>query len=1097
MKIKLGFLSSKQVLEESCGEVLNAELYNFRTSPPVPVPNGLMCQQIFGPIRDYQCMCGRFKGKQNKGVTCPVCQVTLLSSYSRTQRMGHIHLPFAVVHPLAVKWIAMLLGVTVKDLGKVIGGERAFGFVSDPLGPLVKDGQRGRVEILSLEDPDGETTCTGVYNFVSGINVKAIAEMDRSRSSDLRTKMLSSLLKNSNGDPRVYFVRDILVIPAEYRPLASIEGMWVSDTKNDLYGRILDRKRSLVDMLRFDPPELIIRTEQVLLQKAVNQLFVVGFQRRRTKYKSLTDTLAKKRGLLRGNLLGKRVDYSGRSVITVAPHLALDEAGIPKEMAYELFLPFIVGHLKARYGCGYKEAHRLYTERAPEAWTSLEDVTRDHRVLLNRHPTLHRLGIQAFKIVLHSGKSIQVNPLVCAGYNADFDGDQMGVHVPLTQEALEESKTLLDPASNLLKPLDGEPAMVPCHEMLLGLYIMTKIKMNGAPKKFKSLDSLRYLYEIGEVGVSDELLFFADGEWKSTCFGRLWIEEILGVPVDFVLDKSSIKELVSESFNRLSRAELVSALDRVRDIAFAQVTKSGVSLCIDDMVVPAAKEARFSAAEQYARKLESQEELPKEEVYELSIRNWLDVLKRLQEDFVNEAGDDNPLVMMLKTGARASMDQISQLSIAKGMISDLGGNILKNPVSRGYREGLDPFGYFLSTKGGRKGLADKKFATPKSGYLARRLVTVARDFYIVEGDCGTREGILILSSQAQGRFILENSGDGQVRVRSPVCCKSRGGICARCYGLDPTTRKLPVKHAAVGVIAGQALSEPTTQMTMRTFHIGGIAKLGTGPKVVKSAVGGRVSFDREIPGIFRVAVNDRRYYIHEFARLLVKDGDVIEEGAVLATYVTLGLKQEDVVGKIPLLELYYETRTPVIEAVVALTDGRIRLEYIRDKIVVRIGDKIQGSVFEQPMFVADGEHVKKGQFLSYGEANLKKLFKGSEGDLDLLAIVFVQRLLELYEEEGVKCCSVHLEMILRGLTELVIKPDHSYGLRSYEDGELTLVGPVESATKHPSWLKTIGFGWVKQNLSTAAGLGLTTYNLPSEKIFTGELLPRRDDKDVS
>ena len=1115
MRLKLNFLSSKKIHKLSYGEVLNAETYNFRASPPAPVPWGLMCQRIFGPIRDYQCECGRFKGRKYRGTKCLNCGVDILSSYTRAKREGHIHLPFPVIHPLAVEWIAVLLKISTKQLKSVIYEGKSILFTPDDAGTLVVGSgggsfHRGKIEVTDDVDlPVERSTCIGVHRIVSNVNAKQTLALEPEGTR--RKRLLTSLLENSNGDPNVYFVHDILVTPPEYRPVVQVGGMWISSAKNDLYSRIISRKVSLAHILEFDPPLLIVKRELGLLQKAVDQLFVEGFRRRGIDYKSLVEGLSRKEGLLRWNLLGKRVDYSARSVITVGPDLGLDEIGLPLEMAYELFAPFVLGYLRDYVVTSYKQAMEAYKERSEDALNALDEVIRDHRVLMNRHPTLHKFGIQSFKVKLHSGKSIRVNPLVCAGFNADFDGDQAAIHLPLSTQALQEAKDLMSPVNNFLYPLDSSIVPLPSREMIVGLYVMTHYdntrfiqrfeefcdslpparKRLDLLQRFKSSEHLEYLYQVGKIKVNEPILLFEDDQWKETCLGRIWISRLLGVPVEEALTLKVLKRIVGQAFDVLSSEQLVEALVKMKDLSLEQVTKFGLTLAIKDFKIPEGRDLAFSDASAYAQEVESQH-LSYDETHENIVRKWLETIEMLQKDFLKEAGPSNPLVLMSKTGARASMDQISQLVVAKGMISDLKGNILRTPIKQCYGEGLDMIGYFQSTKGGRKGLADKKFATPKSGYLARRLVTLVRDFYIVEEDCGSTDGILIPREDADGREVLEEKGR-QVKVRSPVFCGSKGGFCVRCYGVDPATRQFPVMNSPVGIVAGQALSEPTTQMTMRTFHTSGAVKLGKSAKSIFSSASGTIIIKDEGEEYVRLVVGGKENIVHRFAKMLVKSGDEVDVGDLLATYVTSDLRQEDVVGKIPLLEVYYEMRKPLVEAVVSVDEGEVRLEAKQGgKIDIYVDEVLQGTSTRQPVFVASGERVRKGQFLSYGEANLKKYFKKCEGDLQLLASVFVPRMVKLYAEEGVECNRIHLEVILRGLTNTVLKPDGSYGLRSCrEEGDIVLMGAIESSANHPSWLKAIGFGWVRKNLSQAAAMGLMTYDLPSERIITGGLLPEK------
>ena len=513
------------------------------------------------------------------------------------------------------------------------------------------------------------------------------------------------------------------------------------------------------------------------------------------------------------------------------------------------------------------------------------------------------------------------------------------------------------------------------------------------------------------------------------------------------------------------------------------------SLCIDDFHIPSNREEIFEESRQYAKQQEDSD-APEDQIHENVVRHWMEAIDKVRKSFVEEAGEDNSLVLMLNTGARASMSQVSQLTVAKGMLSNLHGEILRKPVESNHREGLDTFEYFQAVHGGRKGLADAKFSTPKTGYLARRFATVARDLYIVGDDCGSKEGVLVPKRQAKGRTVLGEEGE-YVRVRSPIFCKQKGGLCKKCYGVDPSTGYTVARNTAVGIVAAQTLSEPTTQMTLRTFHFSGAAELRSSPKVIRSKVAGNVKVE-QVEDIFHIRVGEVEYLAHTGAEILVESGQEIKAGDSLASYVK-SIRQEDVTNKLPLLEVYFEMRRPKVKAVVAPISGVVNLEPNGSDIWLYMNGQFIGSASNQPVFVHDGEEVSKGQFLSYGEANLRELFHASGGDLDLISFVFVNRLLALYEDEGVPLLSLHLEVLFRSLTELVRREDGVIGLRSFDEGEIIPAGAIRAGSDCPSWLKATSFGWVQKNLSTAAALNRTTYDLPSERILSGLLIPRRDE----
>jgi len=668
-----------------------------------------------------------------------------------------------------------------------------------------------------------------------------------------------------------------------------------------------------------------------------------------------------------------------------------------------------------------------------------------------------------------------------------FIQDTMAAHLPVSKQSLLDVKQLMDGNKHLLNPGNSSVATVPSHEMLIGLYKLTNLVDMGLPKKYKSIELLNYLQQINEVKVNEKILFSdGNGSYKETCLGRLWLEELLQVSIDAPLEKKSIQASLSKVYDKLTIEQFTIVLNKLKELGFEWATKLNFSLGMNDFYIPSTRENKFLEASQYAEEIESGD-FSETQKHELVVRRWMNTIKEVQDDFITEAGEDNSLVLMYRTGARASMSQISQLTVAKGMQADSAGNIHRYPIERNHREGLDVMGYFRSMSGSRKGLVDSKFSTPKTGYLTRRMVMAARDFYIVSNNCRTQNGFWVPNSSIKGRSVIESS-DGWSKIRSPIFCEAKGGLCKKCYGIDPATRKKVAKNTAVGVIAGQSLSEPTTQMTLRTFHTSGAAELGDSPTVVISSVSGTVHI--ETGDVTAVFVDTKVYYAHSNSTIVVEEGQKVVPGIPLINYVK-DVRQEDVTNKVPILELYFEVRVPKVEAVVSMSSGPVTLNPTNEGTVeIFIDDVLQGTVVDQPVFVYDGQIVNRGQFLSYGEVNLRKLWN-TTGDLELMSSVFVSRLAALYLDEGVKIFSIHLEVIFRALTEIVRKEDGSLGLRMFEDGDILLKGADQLGGNHPSWLKAVGYGWTKSNLSLAAAMNKTSYDLPTERIMVGELLPRR------
>ena len=721
---------------------------------------------------------------------------------------------------------------------------------------------------------------------------------------------------------------------------------------------------------------------------------------------------------------------------------------------------------------------------------------------MNRAPTLHRIGMLAFKIRLHNGHSCFLHPMVCAPYNADFDGDQMAVHVPICGDAWRELRDYMMPEDNMLSPLDSSPVIGPSHEMIIGTYYMTKMPTADINDKslprFNSILRLIDAHERGVIKINQPVVLIDDDGPRLTCAGRLMIERLFKLEINEPLTKKALKKLISQAYDILSNTALAMALDKLKDMAYKYVTMKGFSVGMTDFHLPSTRQQKMEAAQKFADDLKEKCDnglITEDQRVEGKVRRWMKTIASLQDDFVEEAGDENALVVMLETGARVSMTQVSQLVVAKGVQAKSGGTIIEDPIKNCLMTGVNTFDYFISAYGARKSMADKKTATPKSGYLARRLVNATRDFYISMKDCGNdREGIQLPRKIAVGRTTLSgvlvprNNDETLTTVRSPIFCRATRGICAVCYGDDATTRKRVVVGEPVGVIAAQSLTEPCTQMTMKTFHTSGAAELKDSPLVIRAAHRGVVTvLENSSPFITCICVNGSKYMVHtELSRVLVKDGQLVREGTPLAVYTSKNLMNQDIGGKLQVLEQYYElTTVKGPEAVVARQEGHVSLVESEDNINIFINGELQGSVSETPVFVHNGEKVRLGQFLSFGEAYIKDF----ENDILLSGTVFVRRMLELYAEEGVDSKPVHLEMIFRGMSELVEDPREvgKLGLFRYnEPGIRQVFGVSELGRLYPSWLKAIGFGYSKTSLMRAAIHFATTYDIPTERIMMGE-----------
>ena len=916
--IRISLASPDKIRSWSHGEVKKPETINYRTFKPER--DGLFCAKIFGPTKDYECNCGKYKRMRHRGVVCEKCGVEVIQSKVRRERMGHIDLATPVAHIWFLKSlpsrIGTLLDMTLKELEKILYFE-AYVVIDPGTTPLQEREllSEGRYRKLVEEyGPDA---------FRAGMGAEAIRELlkkldvdklfvdlrveMKEATSEARRKKISkrlkviSAFKNSGNRPEWLILEVIPVIPPDLRPLVPLDGgRFATSDLNDLYRRVINRNNRLKRLMELNAPDIIIRNEKRMLQEAVDALFDNGRRGRaitgpnKRPLKSLSDMLKGKSGRFRQNLLGKRVDYSGRSVIVVGPELRLHQCGLPKKMALELFKPFIYNKLEERgFVTTIKSAKKMVEKERPEVWDILDEVIREHPVLLNRAPTLHRLGIQAFEPILIEGKAIQLHPLVCAAYNADFDGDQMAVHVPLSVEAQVEARALMMSTNNILSPAHGKPIIVPTQDIVLGLYFMTREKLGakGEGKAFASFDEVRMAYDQREVELQARIRVRApaaaggNGELVESTVGRVLLYEIVPHEIPFaevnkVMKKKELGWLIDLAYRRAGNKATVIFADRLKDLGYEQATLAGISIGIKDMVIPAGKQKLLEKANGDVREIEDQYNkglITDGERYNKVVDIWAEVTDSIADEMLRELGTQevpdqegkvrripsfNPIFMMADSGARGSAQQIRQLAGMRGLMAKPSGEIIETPITANFREGLTVLQYFISTHGARKGLADTALKTANSGYLTRRLVDVAQDSIITEDDCGTLDGIE-MSPLVEGGEVIEGIGDRvlgrvaledirdpfsnrvivqaneeinedkvaeiedagleRVKIRSVLTCQSRQGVCIKCYGRDLARGHMVNLGEAIGVIAAQSIGEPGTQLTMRTFHIGGTA----------------------------------------------------------------------------------------------------------------------------------------------------------------------------------------------------------------------------------------------------------------------------------
>ena len=1074
-KIRIGMASPEQIREWSSGEVKKPETINYRTLKPER--DGLFCERIFGPQKDWECHCGKYKRVRYKGIVCDRCGVEVTRSKVRRERLGHIELAAPVSHIWYFKGIpsrmGLLLDMSPRALEKVI--YFASYIVTDPGDtPLAKKQLLSEAEYREYREKYGDL-------FRASMGAEAIQQLLRDIDLDELTKELKEEVNTTTGQRRIRAVRSlevaeafrksgnrpewmilevVPVIPPDIRPMVQLDGgRFATSDLNDLYRRVINRNNRLKKLLELSAPDIIVRNEKRMLQEAVDALIDNGRRGRpvtgpgNRPLKSLSDMLKGKQGRFRQNLLGKRVDYSGRSVIVVGPTLKLHQCGLPKEMALELFKPFVMKRLVDKgYAHNIKSAKRMVERVRPEVWDVLEEVIREHPVLLNRAPTLHRLGIQAFEPILVEGRAIKIHPMVCTAYNADFDGDQMAVHVPLSAEAQAEARLLMLSANNLLSPAHGNPVATPTQDMVLGCYYLTieKEGAKGEGKYFRDLDEVKMAYDSKDIELhslifvrmpEDKLILGTEnvpGRKILTTLGRLIFNEIfpndfpyinsavgeldenltkgdvlMGPAVSFkefietskangrkerkAAGKSFLSKLIAEIRRRYGNSKTAEVLDSIKGLGYKYATKSGTTIGIEDVAIPPAKAQILKEAEDKVQQIESQYKrglLLSEEKYNLVINVWTETRDKVQRAMMDNLSRFNPVYMMATSGARGNVQQLNQLAGMRGLVADPSGRTIDVPIKANFREGLTVLEYFISTHGTRKGLADTALRTADSGYLTRRLVDVAQDVIVREEDCGTTEGIETaaimdgggeiesLRDRIVGRTSLEDIKDPitgevkiqagstiteddaklvdtmgikSVKIRSVLKCKTKHGVCVKCYGRNMATGNLVEVGEAVGTIAAQSIGEPGTQLTMRTFHTGGVA------------------------------------------------GDDITRG-------------------LPRVEELFEARKPKGLAVMAEADGVVSFMDSKGmrKIILKTptGEEFSYSVsYGARLEVKDGQEVKAGDQLTEGSLNPHDILR-VKGPVAAQQYV-IKEVQDVYRSQGVEISDKHVEVVVRQMLRKV------------------------------------------------------------------------------
>src|SRR5579875_3280069 len=1084
--IKISLASPDQIRQWSHGEVKKPETINYRTLKPER--DGLFCERIFGPTKDWECHCGKYKRIRFKGIICDRCGVEVTRAKVRRERMGHIELAAPVCHIWYLKGVPSRIGLLLDMSPRAL--ERVVYFASyvviDP--GDVKGLTRGQLlsetEYRELREKHGN-------GFRAGIGAEAIKEMLQEINLEQLSKKLREELRTSSGQKRMkilkrlevveafrksgnrpeWMILDVIpVIPPDLRPMVQLDGgRFATSDLNDLYRRVINRNNRLKRLLDLGAPEIIVRNEKRMLQEAVDALIDNGRRGRpvtgpnNRPLKSLSDMLKGKQGRFRQNLLGKRVDYSGRSVIVVGPKLKLHQCGLPKEMALELFKPFVMKKLVDRgLSQNIKSAKRMVERARPEVWDVLEEVVHEHPVMLNRAPTLHRLGIQAFEPVLIEGKAIQVHPLVCTAYNADFDGDQMAAHVPLSAAAQAEARILMLSAYNILSPAYGRAITSPTRDIVFGAYYLT-LEADGARgegKIFSRPDEVVLAYESGVVDLHAKIKVRFSGEMIDTTVGRVIFNEAIPEELRFVnevCDRKILSQIVSEAYNRLGSTKTVQLLDSIKDLGFRYTTVSGSGIALSDIVIPKEKDEILSQAEKQVDLIDHQFGrglITPTEKYERTVNVWTEASAKMKRLMHSAFDPFNPLYMMSRSGARGNPEQIVQLAGMRGLMSDPSGRIIELPIKANFREGVTVLEYFISTHGQRKGLADTAIRTSESGYLTRRLVDVAQDVIVREEDCKTTGGVEItpitdgsqvvvpLADRITGRVAaedivvpktkkvlvaagqeidevaaeqIEEAGITSVRVRSVLTCKTRYGICAKCYGRNLATGKLVEIGEAVGIIAAQSIGEPGTQLTMRTYHTGGVA-----------------GFD-----------------------------------------ITQGL---------PRVEELFEARRPKGQAIVSEIDGKVHLSEAKGARVITVVGREDERQYTVPygvrIRVAEGDRVSAGDQLTEGPINPHDILRIK--GLAAVQSYLVQEIQSVYRSQGVDINDKHIEIIVRQMLRRVKVEEP--GDTEFLPGELVDVFMLEEENaramaqgREPATARPVLLGITKASLATESFLSAASF----------------------
>ena len=1077
--IQIKLASPEKIREWSFGEIKKAETINYRTLKPEM--DGLFCERIFGPSKDYECACGKYKRMRYKGITCEKCGVEVTTSKVRRERMGHIELATPVAHIWYSKGtpnkMSLLLGISTKELESVLYFSRYIvtdkGETTLEKGQILTDREYKLYESQFKKGFTAKMGAEGVLRLLEEIDLASLEkelerDMEIVNSSQKRKKLVKRLkitrdLVHSGNRPEWMILTVLPVIPADLRPMVQLDGgRFATSDLNDLYRRVINRNTRLKKLISINAPEIVIKNEKRMLQEAVDALIDNGRRgkpvvtQNNRELKSLSDMLKGKQGRFRQNLLGKRVDYSGRSVIVVGPNLKMHQCGLPKKMALELYKPFLMRELvKREIATNIKIAKKMVEDEDESVWELIEEIIKNHPVLLNRAPTLHRLSIQAFEPTLIEGKAIRLHPLVCAAFNADFDGDQMAVHLVLSPEAQMEAKLLMLATNNIIAPSSGKPIAVPSQDMVMGCYYMTKERKGekGEGKVFSNKNQLITAYQAKQIGTHAIIKVRIDGELVETTPGRLMFNTMLPKEVrnyGKTFGKGELGTLIAELYKKFGFEKTSDLIDKIKNFGFHYGTIAGITVGIEDLEIPESKKSILEKAEKEVTAVEEQYKqgiLIDEERYRRTVAIWSEAVDKVTKEMMDNLDEFNPVYMMANSGARGSIAQMRQLGGMRGLMSDTQGRIIEVPIKANFREGLNILEFFMSSHGARKGLADTALRTADSGYLTRRLVDISHDVIINSDDCGTAEGIVVsdlvdsgdviekLSERIYGRTLAEDlmhEGEliakrdtlimedlietiekleiKEIKMRTPLTCKLEKGVCKKCYGLDLSNHKEILKGEAVGVIAAQSIGEPGTQLTMRTFHTGGVAQAASVQSNIRTDADGKAKLkdvkvltneageEIVVSQNARIIIGKQRYEIPSGVALKIKDGQSVTKGQVLVEFDPYHVPIiTSVEGKVEFRDIYVreniDPKYNVIERIaikpVESGDGNPRI-VIYDKTKKLAEYNIPYGAY---LMVREGDKVKVGQIVS-------KIIKSGEGTKDITG--GLPRVQELFEARNPK-----------------------------------------------------------------------------------------------